>query len=124
MIDIKRVILTILEDCNVTFRMRPIDWPFAKRLFLALVVPSGEDGAIDIEFYFTKGSQTDTDIEVKEFTTSLLDPGTKTLSHKHHYELSDQEEFDALSEYLKMRCSNETVAVEFSSLDDLDFEMA
>ena len=123
MIDIKRVILAILEDCNVTFRMRPIDWAFAKRLFLALVIP-GDSEAIDIEFYYTKDSQTDTDIEVKEFITDLLDPGTKRLAHVHRFELSDQKEFDALSEYLKLRCTNETVSVEFSVLDDLDFEMA
>jgi hypothetical protein len=123
MIDIKRAVLTLLEENGTTFRMRPIDMPMAERLMLALVIPACENNNLlassDIEILYAKNAITKTKIEVNDWTESA-DKAYKS----EHYELSDPNEFEKFSEYLKEKCSNRLVYVEFSSAESLDFEIA
>lgn len=129
MIDIKRAVLTLLEENGTTFRMRPIDMPMAERLMLALVIPIDDDPTLinhDVEILYAKDTATKTKIEVAEWSATtnvglLGERGKRTIAH---YELSNPDDFEKFSEYLKEKCANRLVFVEFSSAESLDFEIA
>ena len=127
MIDLKRAILTMLEEHSVSFTMKPIDFPFSERLMMAIVMPANDDSLRDIEFYKAKDATTDTAISVLEYSINPLEPTSRdrtNLISTRHYELADQREYNALDEYLKERCSGKRMIVEFHASDSLDYEWA
>lgn len=124
MIDMRRVILSLLEELECTFTMRPVHtYPTLTRVcvnsetLLCLFLPEGNSLTIlninDHKFSI---------LEVEAFCPNF--PGGIPPRKSYEFDLTSPDDFEKLRQYLEEKCHNRRVIVEFEESLDLDYVIA
>ena len=115
--DLGAIIVSLLEDGNYDIRMRPIPMKWAKKCFLALIIPAVESELV-IEFYHSKGSA----FWVNH--CEKWDIGSRVGKKRYEFDLASPKSYEDLKKYLEVSCLDRRTIVEFDAALDFDYHVA
>ncbi|MHA2264023.1 MAG: hypothetical protein ACXAEN_16640 [Candidatus Thorarchaeota archaeon] len=115
MLDLREIILSLLEEEEFSITMRPVRLPWAKSIFLALIIPR-EQSEMVLEFIHTTGSKLSIREQIK------YNNGSTSSSQNVEFDLIHPSSYEDLRQYLEKNCYKRHTVVEFE--DNLDFDYA
>ena len=115
MLDLREIILSLLEEEEFSITMRPVRLQWTKSIFLALIIPR-EQSEMVLEFINMPGSK----IGISEQTKH--NNGSTSSVRRLEFDLVHPSALEDLRQYLEENCYKRHTIVEFE--DNLDFDYA
>lgn len=119
MFNVRDIIISLLEEEEYELSLRPINMTFSNGIILALIIPR-EKSELVLEFKNPEGSIIEIGYFNKLNSGRVCVPGDA----KTKFNLAHPDEYEDLRLYLKEKCYNRHVEVEFEDILDHDFATA
>jgi hypothetical protein len=120
---LKEIIISFLEDGNHNFTMRPVNYKWANKVFLALIIP-GEEADLTIECHHINDSRIKLHKMRSLWTINGVNSIQKSINNYTFFNLADTKEYSDLKKYIDDTCSGNKVIVEFEHNQYIDYVVA